>query len=316
MAGPEQFHFYLVENFTHLAFSCAIDPLRLANWIVGEDLYSWSCASENGETARSSDGTVILVGHGFDARVKADRLFVLGGLEVNTHISKSLIAALRRERSHGAKIGALCAGSYALARAGFLDGCRVALHWEYHDGFMEEFPDVHLVRNVFVADEKFVTASGGTATADLMLHLIAERHGADLAVEIADQMVYNAVREASAEQKVSLQARHGMRNPRLARAIQCMAHSIEDPLSTATIAQEVGISTRQLERLFGRYLNCSPSKYYLEMRLQKARNLLVQSECSVTEVAVASGFKSTTHFARVYRSAFGIAPGAQRTRIT
>ena len=316
MPRTEHFHFFLVEDFTHMAFSCAIEPLRLANWIAGEELYAWSYASENGETVKSSNQSVTQVHGTFDARIKSDRLFVLGGLDVNKHISKGLISALRRERSHGAQIGALCAGSYALARAGFLDGCRVALHWEYHDSFMEEFPDVHLVRNVFVADEKFVTASGGTATADLVLHLISQTHGAELAVEIADQMVYNAVREASAEQKVSLQARHGMRNPHLARAIQSMSSAIEEPLSTAEIAETIGISTRQLERLFGRYLNCSPSKYYLEMRLKKARNLLVQSECSVTEVAVAAGFKSSTHFARVYRSTFGVAPGSQRARIT
>jgi len=316
MAKTETFLFYLLKDYTHMAFSCAVEPLRIANWVAGKELYKWELASENGENVACSNGSVMLVDHGFEDRVKSDRLFVLSGLDTTKHISKKLISALRRERSHGAKIGGLCAAAFVLAEAGFLEGIRVALHWDHHDAFMENYPDVHLVRNVFVADEKFVTASGGTATADLMLHLIGEAHGEELAIEVADQMVYNTVRESSAEQKVSLQARHGMRNTRLSAAIQCMNDTIEDPISTAAISEKIGISTRQLERLFGRHLNCSPSKYYLDLRLQKARKLLLQSECSVTEVAVAAGFKSTTHFARVYRGTFGVAPGSQRARIT
>ena len=316
MTTTETFVFYLVEDYTHMAFSCAVEPLRIANWVTGKTLYDWKFASENGETVTSSNGVVSLVHHSFDDRVKSDRLFVISGLNTKENISKKLVSALRRERSHGAQIGALCSGAYVLAKAGFLKNQRAALHWEYHDSFMEEFPDVNLVRNVFVPDEKFVTASGGTAAADLMLSLIAETHGIGLSVAVADQMVYNSVRESTAEQKVSLQARHGMRNPHLARAIARMSERIEEPISTASIADEVGISTRQLERLFGRYLNCSPSKYYLDLRLQKARNLLLQSECSVTEVSVATGFKSTAHFARVYRVSFGVPPGEQRARLT
>ena len=316
MTKTESFVFYLVDEFAHLAMSCAVEPLRLANLVSGEPLYEWSFASENGRTAVASDGTVMLVHGGFDKRVRSDRLFVLAGSNVKNHLSKPLLSALRRERSHGATIGGLCSASYILAHAGFLDGMRAALHWYYHDAFVEEFPNVELVPSVFVFDEKIITASGGTATADLMLHLISGTHGEDLANQIADQMVYNTVREASAEQKVSVQARHGMRNQRLTEAIKLMSENIEEPLSTKEIAGEVGISTRQLERLFMRYLQSTPSKYYLEMRLQRARNLLLQSERSVTEIAVATGFRSTTHFARVYRGFFGVSPTAQRARLT
>jgi transcriptional regulator GlxA family with amidase domain len=169
---------------------------------------------------------------------------------------------------------------------------------------------------VFVADEKIITASGGTATADLMLHLIERDHGRDLAVNVADQMVYNAVRDATAEQRVSLQSRHGMRNPHMAKAIQKMGDTLETPVSPTVIAEEIGISTRQLERLFGKYLNCSPKKYYIEMRLEKARHLLIQTEKSITEIALACGFESSGHFARMYRAAFGITPTLQRGKIT
>jgi transcriptional regulator GlxA family with amidase domain len=193
---------------------------------------------------------------------------------------------------------------------------KAAIHWEYHDSFMEAFPDVSLVRSVFVADEKHMTASGGTATADLMLHLIERDHGYDLSVAVADQMVYNAVRDATAEQRVSLQSRTGMRNRHLARAIQIMQDHLGEPVSPKVISDEIGISTRQLERLFGKYLNTSPRKYFMEMRLERARNLLVQTESSVTEVALACGFESPGHFSRVYRSAFGVTPMLQRGRIS
>ena len=197
-----------------------------------------------------------------------------------------------------------------------LDGARAAIHWHYHDLFTEEFPEIELVPNVFVADEAIITASGGTATADLMLHLIGQTHGQALANRVADQMVYNTVREGSADQKLSVQAKLGIRNPRLTRAIHCMSENIEEPMATGEVADEVGISTRQLERLFRRHMQCSPSQYYLDLRLQKARNLLLQSERSVTEVAMATGFRSTTHFAKVYRKNFGVSPNAQRARLT
>ena len=315
MSANETFVFYLIEEFTHLAFSCAVEPLRIANLVSGEELYDWALASENGETATCSNGTVTLVGRDFGPLNRGEQLFLLSGIHVQEHVTPGLLAALRRERAKGTRIGALCSAAWVLAEAGFLDGMEAAIHWEFHDGFMEAFPDVSLVTNVFVAHEKFVTASGGTATADLMLHLIGETHGADLAIEVADMMVYNAVRESTAEQRISLQSRHGIRNEHLSRAIQMMSDSIEEPLSPVEIAEELGISTRQLERVFGRHLNCSPKKYFVDMRLQKARNLLVQSDKPITEIAMACGFVSPSHFTRVYRTHFGHTPAVQRSKI-
>ncbi|PHO05672.1 AraC family transcriptional regulator [Rhodobacteraceae bacterium 4F10] len=316
MTTTEHFTFLLVPEFTHIAFSCAIEPLRIANLVSGADLYQWSLASENGETATCSNGTITLVDHSYATIPACDRLFVLSGIHVQNHVDPALLNVLRKARTGKAKIGALCSAAYILAKAGMLDGKRAAIHWDFHDGFMEEFPEVSLESSVFVADETIVTASGGTATADLMLNLIATTHGNDLSIAVADQMVYNAVREGTAEQRVSLQSRHGMRNPHLVKAIQVMNENLETPISPATIAVDIGISTRQLERIFGRYLNCSPKKYYVDLRLQKARNLLVQTDQSVTEIALASGFESPGHFSRVYRAKFGITPTAQQNTLS
>jgi len=316
MAQARHIVFALVEEFTHLAFSCAIEPLRIANLVSRTELYRWSLASENGETATASNGAITQAQHPFSELPRCDQIIVVSGLNLRKKKLGGLIASLRRQRSSGVAIGAICSGAYVLAKAGFLDGMQAAIHWEYHDGFREEFPDVHLVRSVFVADEKFVTASGGTAAADLVLHLIEQEHGYDLAVAVADQMVYNAVRGSEAAQRVSLQSRKGIRNAHLIRAIDIMRGSLQNPVSPGDIAGRLGISTRQLERLFGRYLNTSPKKHFMEMRLERAHHLLLQTESGITEIALACGFANVGHFGRVYRAAFGVSPARQRARAT
>lgn len=315
MTKTTHFAFFLLEEFSHLAFSCALEPLRIANLVSGKPLYRWSLISADGQSATCSNGSVTLVQGGMEPVRHADRLFVISGINMQSHVTPPLLNFLRRERAAGTPLGAICSGAYVLARAGFLNGMEAAIHWEYHDLMIEEFPEVALMRNVFVAKEKIITASGGTAAADLMLHLIGQQHGSALATSVADQMVYNAVREGTAAQRVSLQSRHGIRNAHLMRAIAIMEQHIEEPLSPSLIAEDLGISTRQLERLFGKYLNATPKHYFMEMRLHRARNLLVQTEQSITEIAMACGFRSASHFSKVYRGTYGQSPIAQRTTL-
>ncbi len=314
MTATTHFAFLLLPEFTHLAFSCALDPLRIANLVSGRPLYRWSLISADGKTATSSNGTVTLVDAGLEPTKGVDRLFVISGINMQLHCSPAVLTYLRRERAAGTALGAICSGAYVLAKAGMLDGMEAAIHWDFHDSFTEEFPKVQLVPNVF-CDRRIITASGGTAAADMMLHLIGKAHGGALATAVADQMCYNAVREGSAPQRVSLQARHGMRNAHLVRAITLMEETIEDPLSPSCIADELSISTRQLERLFVRYLNSTPKHYFMELRLHRARNLLVQTDQSITEIAMACGFKSTSHFTKTFRSFYGRTPLGQRTTL-
>ncbi|MEM1420793.1 MAG: GlxA family transcriptional regulator [Pseudomonadota bacterium] len=312
MSKPETFVFLLIEDFTHLAFACAIEPLRIANLVAERELYRWRLASEDGARAICSNRSVTLVDQGLEPLQRDERLFVISGLGVRERITRKAVDYLRRNHAHGVQLGAICSGAYALARAGVLDGQACAIHWEFHDAFTEEFPDVVLRRSVFVADAPIVSASGGPAAADLMLHLIAKTHGADLATSVADQMVYNSVRSDHAEQRVSPGARHGFRSEPLKRALREIDNTIEDPVPTAEIARRAGVTPRQLERLFGRYLNCSPQKYYRDVRLHKARNLLSQTDLSVAEIALACGFGSPTHFARCYRQTYGVTPSIHR----
>ena len=309
------FAFLLLPDFSHLAFSCAVEPLRLANLVAGQTLYRWTLVGEGGAVA-ASNGCETVVKAGLEAPLRADRLFVVAGRNARANTSAQLQTYLRRERALGTPLAGICTGALVLARCGFLDGSAAAVHWACQDAFAEEFPNVRLMPGVFVADGAILTASGGTAAADLMLCLIRRAHGAALATQVADQMIYNTVREDTAPQRVSFQSRHGMRNAHLSRAVALMEQHIEDPISPGDIADEIGLSTRQLERLFNRYLNTTPKAHFMDLRLTRARNLLIQSELSVTEVAIAAGFVSHSHFSKVFRLRFGLSPHRQRATLS
>ncbi len=311
-APPKRFVFVLLENFTLLPFASALDSLRLANKMSGETLFEWVMLGENGQEVRCSAGPSFLLDDGFIELRRDDVMLVCGGVHVAESTTAKLLGWLRRETRKGVSIGGICTGSYALAKAGLLDGKRATIHWENIDSFTEEFLDVDLTKSVYVVDGKRISAAGGTASLDLMLNLIASSHGEDLANAVADQMIYSSIRTESDSQRLSVPTRIGVRHPKLSQVIQKMEVNIEEPISPSILAQEVGMSTRQLERLFRRYLNRSPKRYYMELRLQKARNLLMQTDLSVINVALACGFASPSHFSKCYRSHYNTTPYRER----
>ena len=219
---------------------------------------------------------------------------------------------MRREARRGVHIGALCTASYVLAKAGLLNGKTATIHWENYDSFEEEFDEVALSKSVFVVDENRSSSAGGIASIDLILRFVSDDLGQDLANTVADQLIYNAIRTERDGQRLSIPTRIGVRHPKLSLVIQMMEKNIEEPISPSILAREVGMSTRQLERLFRRYLNRSPKRYYMELRLQKARNLLMQTEMSVINVALACGFASPSHFSKCYRSHYNTTPYRER----
>ena len=317
---PRHFVFLLLDGFTMLCFAGAIEPLRIANRISGQRLYSWTLAGENGSEVTCSNGASFKLDIGLDEIDRDDTVLVCGGINVQEASSKPVLNWLRREARRGAKIGGLCTAAYTLAKAGLLDGKRATIHWENQDSFIEEFEDVQLTKSVFVVDGNRMSTAGGTSSIDLMLKLIAADHGEDLANTVADQLIYSSIRTDQDTQRLSIPTRIGVRHPKLSQVIQMMEHAIEDPISPATLAADVGMSTRQLERLFRRYLNRSPKRYYMELRLQKARNLLMQTDMSVINVALACGFASPSHFSKCYRAQYSTTPyrerGAQSSRLS
>ena len=185
---PRQFVFVLLDNFTMLSFASALESLRIANRMSDKTLYAWRLVSESGAPVACSAGTVFQVDGGFDELSRDDTIMVCGGIEIQASSTKKLLAWLRREARKGLKVGGLCTAAYSLAKAGLLDSKRATIHWENSDSFAEEFTEVNLTKSVFVVDGNRMTTAGGTSSIDLMLKLIADEHGEDLANAVADQL--------------------------------------------------------------------------------------------------------------------------------
>jgi transcriptional regulator GlxA family with amidase domain len=310
--ATKRYVFVLLDKFSMLSFASAVECLRIANRMAGREVYSWTLLGEGGENVTCSAGTTFAVDGDLGELQRDDTVLVCAGVNVQGATSKKLLSWLRREARKGVMIGGLCTAAYVLAKAGLLDGKRATIHWENIDSFAEEFDEVTLTKSVFVIDNNRMSTAGGTSSIDLMLKLLANDQGEELANAVADQLIYSSIRTDQDTQRLSIPTRIGVRHPKLSMVIQMMEANIEEPISPSILAQDVGMSTRQLERLFRRYLNRSPKRYYMELRLQKARNLLMQTDMSVINVALACGFASPSHFSKCYRAHYGTTPYRER----
>ena len=310
--SPRRFVFVLMEHFTLLSFSSALDALRIANRMSGKKLYDWTFIGESEEFVSCSAGTQFKLDNPLIELHRDDTILLCGGTAIQASTTKKLIGWLRREARRGLVIGGLCTAAYPMAKAGLLDEKKATIHWENQDSFAEEFLEVELTKTVFVCDGNRYTTAGGTSSIDLLLKIIADDHGEELANAVADQMIYSSIRTDQDTQRLSVPTRIGVRHPKLSKVIQMMEINIEEPISPSVLAKDVGMSTRQLERLFRRYLDRSPKRYYMELRLQKARNLLMQTDMSVINVALACGFASPSHFSKCYRAHYDTTPYRER----
>jgi len=308
----QRFIFVFLNEFTMLSFAGAVDALRIANRHFDHPAYEWRLCGEGGEFVTCSAGIDFKLDMDLEELKRDDIVLLCAGTNVQANTTKKMLGWLRREARRGVTLGALCTAPYVLAKAGLLDGKRATIHWENHDSFAEEFDEVELTKSVFVIDGNRMTTAGGTSSIDLMLKLIADAHGERVANLVADQQIYTSIRTDQDTQRLSVPTRIGVRHPKLSAVIQMMEGNIEEPISPSLLAKDVGMSTRQLERLFRRYLNRSPKRYYMELRLQKARNLLMQTDMSVINVALACGFTSPSHFSKCYRSHYNTTPYRER----
>lgn len=253
-----------------------------------------------------------LPGDAWEGRlVSCQRVFLIAD-DPQQHASQALGSALKQLLRSGGVIGGISAGVYPLAHLGLLDGYRAAVHWRWHDDFTERFPRVITTSHLFDWDRDRLTASGGLTVLDMLLALLAREHGAELAGAVSEELVVERIREGSERQRIPLQNRIGSSHPKLTQAVQLMEANIEEPLTTDEIAQHVCVSRRQLERIFKQYLNRVPSQYYLELRLNKARQLLMQTSKSIIQIGLSCGFSSGPHFSSAYRNFFGATPREDR----
>jgi transcriptional regulator GlxA family with amidase domain len=313
-SGTRIVTFLLVEGLSMMSLASAIEPLRSLNRLLDREAWRWRLASLDGKVIAASNGIPLPTETVETALAGSDYLFVCGGLRIQSVDERRYLAVLRKAARGGVAVGSLSTGTYLLARAGLLDGYRCTIHWENRPAFQEEFPDLVCTDKIYEIDRERLTCSGGTAAMDLMLHLIIERHGADLARRVANQFHHDRIRDERDNQSGGRQERLANLPPPVRAAIALMQRHVEDTVSIAQIAATTGMSARQIERLFLRYLEMSPARYYLALRIDRARELLLYSDRPILEVAVATGFTSTSHFAHWFKRLQGVRPSQLRGR--
>lgn len=311
-ATSQAIGFLLLDNFTLISLASAIEPLRMANQLAGRELYRWYTISLDGAVVKASDGLCVTPDVGTQTALTLDTVIVCGGVGPQRAVKREHLSWLQSQARLSRRLAAVCTGSWALAKAGLLDGYETSTHWECLAAMQEAFPKVALSTRLFSIDRDRATSSGGTAPMDMMLTLIGRDHGRELAAGISEMFIYDRVRNEQDLQRVPLKHVLGTTQPKLLEIVALMESNLEEPITLDELANYVDVSRRQLERLFQKNLHCSPSRYYLKLRLTRARQLLKQTPMSIIEVASACGFVSTPHFSKCYREYFGIPPRDER----
>lgn len=304
----------LTHEFSMLSFSSLIAPMRLANQLSGKTLYRWSTISTCATPVTAGNGISVSPDCVLTPPGDIDAVIVCGGDQL----------PLRRTLSHldilnalpeGTIIGASCSGTYLLARANLLAGYQCTIHWEHIAATRERFPDLNLTPTLFEIDRDRYTCAGGKAALDMMLHAIGAAHGQSLSAAITEHLVCDRQRDAKDGQILLFNKSLYRTEPKLAEAVSLMEANLEEPITLADLSEYTGLSNRQLERLFKKHMRCVPSRFYMKLRLEKARQLLLKTAKPVSDIASECGFVSSPHFSKSYRDAFGLPPRQDRIQI-
>ncbi|SNS27849.1 GlxA family transcriptional regulator [Tropicimonas sediminicola] len=309
---PILFEFVLLDAFSMLSVISAIEPLRVANRILGREVYEWRLVSEDGDSVQASNGIVAqsegLVGEGG----RPDYTFVCAGLSLVARHPTRLSAFLNRRFAAGVTLGAISMGTIFLARAGLLRNRRCTIHWEGQPAFKEEFPEIDLTRAIYEIDGSIMTCAGGMSSFDLVMELIARDHDQRVLRSIANQLQLDRIRTGGMLQSPGTEHIPDTTPKQLRQAIKLLGDNMEHPMAPAALASSVGASRRTLERLFIKYTGMTPSKYCKMLRLERSRDLLLHSNMPILDVAVATGFRSGSYFSFCFSEYYGISPSSLR----
>ncbi|SME96828.1 MULTISPECIES: GlxA family transcriptional regulator [unclassified Pseudomonas] len=304
--APQTVGFLLLDNFTLISMASALAPLRIANQLSGKKLYRWLTLSRDGVSVSASGGLQVAPDTRMGDASDLSIVIVCGGVDIKNHVSKEHVRWLQYQAQQGCTLGAVCNGTWALAKAGLLNGHKCSVHWERLEAMRKEFPESAITARLFSVDEKHSTSSGGLAPLDMMLHMIRIKHGRDLAVAISEELVHERMRSGHEYYRVPLKHTAGANQPKLQAAIILMEQNLSVPLELSELPLRLGISRRQLERLFNKYLDCPPSRYYLRLRLLRAHQLLKTTLMPMIEIGYLCGFVSISQFAQSYLGCFGV----------
>ena len=308
---PEKIGFLLLPRFSMLSLFSALEPLRVANRFGGE-LFSWHFFSVDGQAVTSSSGIPVAAESSIEQVDSFTTMFVCSSFEPEENLSKALLNWLRKLDRQGTVLGGIETGCYALAHAGLLAEHRVSLHWEARPAFEESFPKLLTSEQLYQCDAARLTCAGGISAMDMMLNFIQQRHGDELTGQVCEAFLHDGMRQSSQLQRMQTVERLGIRHADVAEVIELMEQNLEEPLTASELAQFSGMQLRQLERLFKKHCHDTPTRFYLRLRLERARQLLKHTQMTVVDVAVACGFRSPEYFSRRYRAVFGLAPREDR----
>ena len=311
-SAEQRIGFFLADTFGMLPFISALEPLRAANRLSGQALYEWVLLGSGDVDVLANNAMRVAVESSIYDAHSLDRLIVCGPHDPHLFDDHRVLRAIRQQASRGTLIGALDTGCYLLAQADLIKGRRCTTHWESLPGLKEAFPQLSVSTEIFEIDEGLFTCAGGTASLDMMLALIRQDHGSALAFQVADLFITTHLRESSNPQRRSIVERSGIYHRGVIRCIELMEDNLELPISTVDLASKVGISVRQLERLFRTHLSATPTAYYQQLRLRAGRELLLQTSLSVLDVASAVGFSSADYFSRRFQVFYGHTPTMAR----
>ena len=312
MSSLAHFGFLTLPNFSMIAFSSAVEVLRMANYVGRAEQYTWSIYSLDGAAVSASNGIAFHPTQAVNPANLPDVMIVCGGTRIRDVVDPSLRGLLASIAERGIPLGGICTGAYALMSSQLLDGYRCSIHWENRSALQEEFPHVQFADELFAVDRDRLTCTGGTAPIDMMLNLVGLRFGQRMAAQVAEQFILERIRGTTDIQPIPVDVRVGFLRAELIEVLRLMEANIEEPLSLEELTRLVNLSQRHLQRMFRFYLNVSPTHYYLTLRLKRARDLLRTTNASIARVTSVCGFHSQCHFSKAYRAQFGYAPSHER----
>ena len=308
---PQEIHFLLLPEFSVMGFVSAIEPLRVANRFRPGS-YRWHIATIDGGPVIASNGMSINADTVLRDTGSVETVFVVAGFNPLLLYGTAVARWLRSAQRDGARLGAIDTGAFLLAEAGLLGGEPVTLHWEAQAAFAERYPKLVVTNELFEIGQRCISCAGGTAAIDMMLALMAQKHGRELATRVSEQFVLGRIRSQGDHQRMEISARYGLHNRKTIQVVRLMQQHIEDPLPVDDLARLISVTRRQLERLFNAHLGDTPSRFYAQVRLERARELLRETDMGILAVGVACGFASASHFSRAYRLQFGVSPKEDR----
>ena len=312
--NTEKIGILIIDGYPIIPFSCVVDSLRAANRLSQCALFEWEYYAADSNPVAASCGIVIptrLLSEASDL----ETLFIVAPNTAQNFDDAGTLKKLKALDRQKVNLGSASSGSFLLARAGLLDDCRCTIHWENIPVFKELYPQLDVAFTLYEIGERRFTCSGGTAALDMMLKLIENQYGRQLAQDISQQFQHDRIRTEIDSQQMADRMDLAMSAPKLIDVINLMESNIEVTLSLPSIAEQCNLSLRQIERLFHKYRSVTPSQYYLSLRLMHAKQLLLNTNRSVIDVSIATGFETQSYFTACYRKFYGSSPRNHRSQV-